>query len=83
MLGGSQPIKGLISAVAGLAIALVGTDARTGIERFTFGGSYLWDGIPLVIVAMGIFAVPEMVDLAPALEQWAGDCRPGAVTGPS
>lgn len=64
VLGGSQPLKGLISAVVGLALALVGTDARTGIERFTFGGSYLWDGIPLVIVAMGIFAVPEMVDLA-------------------
>ncbi len=64
VLGGSQPVKGLIGAVFGLSIALIGTDARTGIERFTFGGAYLWDGVSLVIVAMGIFAVPEMVDLA-------------------
>jgi putative tricarboxylic transport membrane protein len=64
VLGGTQPVKGLIGAVVGLAIALIGTDARTGIERFTFGGSYLWDGVSLMIVAMGIFAAPEMVDLA-------------------
>lgn len=64
VLGGTQPLKGLISAVAGLAIALIGTDARTGVERFTFGASYLWDGVALIIIAMGIFAVPEMVDLA-------------------
>lgn len=63
VLGGKQPLKGLIAAVVGLSIALIGTDARTGVERFTFGGSYLWDGISLVIIAMGIFAIPEMVDL--------------------
>ena len=49
ILGGTQPVKGLISAVVGLSIALVGTDARTGIERFTFGSSYLWDGVSLII----------------------------------
>jgi TctA family transporter len=64
VLGGTQPVKGLISAVVGLSIALVGTDARTGIERFTFGGSYLWDGVSLIVIAMGVFAVPEMIDLA-------------------
>ena len=64
VLGGTQPVKGLLSAVIGLSIALIGTDARTGVERFTFGGTYLWDGISLIIVAMGIFAVPEMVDMA-------------------
>lgn len=63
VLGGKQPLKGLIAAVVGLSIALIGTDARTGVERFTFGGSYLWDGVSLVIIAMGIFAIPEMVDL--------------------
>jgi TctA family transporter len=63
VLGGKQPVKGLVSAAFGLAIALVGTDARTGIERFTFGTSYLWDGVSLIIIAMGMFAVPEMVDI--------------------
>jgi putative tricarboxylic transport membrane protein len=63
ILGGSQPVKGLLSATMGLSVALVGTDMRTGIERFTFGSSYLWDGVSLIIIAMGMFAVPEMVDL--------------------
>ncbi len=63
ILGGTQPVKGLISAVMGLSIALVGTDARTGIERFTFGSSYFWDGVSLIITSMGLYAVPEMVDL--------------------
>ena len=63
ILGGKQPVKGLVSAVAGMSIALIGTDARTAIERFTFGTSYLWDGVSLIIIAMGMFAVPEMVDI--------------------
>ena len=63
ILGGKQPVRGLVSATVGMAIALVGTDARTGIERFTFGISYLWDGVSLIIIAMGMFAVPEMVDI--------------------
>lgn len=63
ILGGKQPVRGLISATVGMSIALVGTDARTGIERFTFGTSYLWDGVSLIIIAMGMFAVPEMVDI--------------------
>jgi putative tricarboxylic transport membrane protein len=64
VLGGKEPVKGLVAAVAGLAIALIGTDARTGIERFTFGSVYLWDGLEIVIIAMGVFAVPEMFELA-------------------
>ena len=63
VLGGKEPVKGLIGAAIGLSIALIGTDARTGIERFTFETSYLADGIPLVIMAMGLFAIPEMVEL--------------------
>ncbi len=64
VLGGKEPVKGLVGATFGLAIALIGTDARTGIERFTFGYPYLWDGLHIVIVSMGIFAIPEMYELA-------------------
>ena len=35
--------------------------ARTAIERFTFGSSYLWDGVSLIIIAMGMFAVPDIL----------------------
>lgn len=64
VLGGNQPIKGLVGATFGLALALIGTDARTGIERFTFDNPYLWNGLSIVIVSMGIFAIPEMYELA-------------------
>ena len=64
ILSGNSAIKGLMAAVLGLGITLIGTDARTGIERYTFEDFYLWDGIKLVLVALGVFAVPELVDLA-------------------
>lgn len=64
VLGGKEPVKGLVGACFGLAIALIGTDARTGIERFTFDNPYLWNGIHVILVSMGIFAIPEMYELA-------------------
>jgi len=38
-------------------------DPQTGVLRWVFGQLYLWDGVPLVPVALGIFAIPEIVDL--------------------
>jgi TctA family transporter len=64
ILSGNAPLKGLMAAVLGLGIALIGTDARTSIERFTFGDYYLWNGVHLVLVALGTFAVPEIIDLS-------------------
>lgn len=63
VLGGKEPVKGLTCAVVGMGIALIGTDTRTGIERFTFGTGYLESPISVVIIAMGIFAMPEMFEL--------------------
>ncbi len=64
VLGGSQPLKGLLAAVLGLMIATVGTEQRTGIERFVFEeGGYLAEGIHVIIVALGLFAVPELIAL--------------------
>jgi TctA family transporter len=63
VLGGKSPVKGLLGAVVGIGIALIGTDTRTGIERFTFGTGYLESPLSVVIIAMGIFAMPEMFEL--------------------
>lgn len=57
-------LKGLISGALGLLVSLVGMDAQTSIVRYSFGQLALWDGIGLVAVAVGLFAVPELVDLA-------------------
>jgi TctA family transporter len=57
-------IKGLAAGGLGLMIAFIGEDPMTGTARFSFGTEYLWDGIKLVPVFLGIFAVAEMIDLA-------------------
>ena len=55
-------IKGLLGAAFGLAIALIGVDPITGTERLV-AVEYLWDGIPLVPAIVGLFAIPEILDL--------------------
>lgn len=64
VLSGRAPLKGLIAGAIGLLVGMVGMDPQTGIMRWEFRQLYLWDGVPLVPVALGIFAVPEIVDLA-------------------
>ena len=63
VLSGNAPVKGLIAGGFGLAIGMIGMDPQTGMIRWAFGALYMWDGIPLVPVALGLFAIPEIVDL--------------------
>lgn len=58
-----QPMKGVLSAAAGLILASVGLDAFTGIQRFTFGQSELFDGVPLLPVLIGLFSVSQAFNL--------------------
>ena len=64
VLSGKAPVKGLMAALFGALVSTVGLDDKTAILRFTFGGLYLQDGLNIVAVALGIFAVPELIDLA-------------------
>jgi TctA family transporter len=64
VLSGNAPIKGLLAAIMGVLISTVGVDDKSGVERFDFGGMYLWDGVNIVLVGLGLFAVPEMIALA-------------------
>jgi len=61
--GGSLP-RGLIAGCAGLLLATIGLDPRTGAQRFAFDMPYLMNGISLVPVGIGLFAIPEIIDLA-------------------
>jgi len=63
-LSGKDMIKGLISGGIGLFLTTVGVDMQSGIERYTFGQLFLWDGIGLVPITLGFFAFPEIIDLA-------------------
>jgi putative tricarboxylic transport membrane protein len=53
--------KGLIMAVAGLALAMVGQDPVSGLDRFTLGSITLLDGVGIVPVAMGVFGLGEVL----------------------
>ena len=56
-------IKGLLTAAFGFAIALIGFSPMGGVVRTNFGIEYLWDGVPFVPVVVGLFALPEVIDL--------------------
>lgn len=56
-----SPIKGIVSVVAGLMLAMVGMDTTSGQLRYTFGILELQDGLNLVAMAMGLFGVAEIL----------------------
>jgi TctA family transporter len=64
VLSGGSPLKGLAGACIGLMVATAGDDPQTGTLRWTFDSLYLWDGLPVVPLALGLFAVPELADMA-------------------
>ncbi|MBI4321436.1 MAG: tripartite tricarboxylate transporter permease [Chloroflexi bacterium] len=62
-LAGDQPLKGLMAGGLGLLLATIGGAPGVGFYRFTFDLPYLLTGIPLIIVALGMFGLPELVDM--------------------
>lgn len=63
VLAGRSLAKGLAACCVGLIIGSIGGAPATGEFRMIFGLDYLYDGIPLVIVGLGFFAIPEIADL--------------------
>src|SRR5215218_359135 len=64
---GRSVVRGLSSLALGLALGLVGIDSQTGQARFTLGIPQLLDGIDVVIMAVGLFAVGEAFYVASRL----------------
>lgn len=72
------PALGLLSGLMGLALASVGT-ATTVLEyRFTFDTLYLRDGLSLIVIALGLFAIPEMLKLLSQNQAVTESIKPGA-----
>jgi len=63
VLSGNRPIRGILAAGLGLTLGALGDAPAVPVYRYTFGIDYLMDGIPLVIVGLGLFAFPEIIDL--------------------
>jgi putative tricarboxylic transport membrane protein len=57
-------VKGLVTTGLGFLLSFVGQDPRTAEPRYTLGLLYLWEGLSLVPIVLGIFSVGEMLDLA-------------------
>jgi TctA family transporter len=62
ILSGRQVLKGLTAAGFGLMLGTLGAAPAVAIYRYTFDIDYLIDGIPLVVVGLGLFAFPEIID---------------------
>jgi TctA family transporter len=63
VLSGNAPLRGITAGCFGVMIAMIGTDPQTGTLRWTMDSLYLWDGLPLLPLLLGVFALPELCDL--------------------
>ena len=70
-VSGSNLLKGITAGAFGLILATVGLDPVASVPRFTLesiigedSSLFFWDGISLVVVTVGLFAIPEIIDLA-------------------
>jgi len=61
---GASTVRGLASLFLGLLLGLVGIDSQTGQARFAFGVPELLDGVDVVVLAVGLFAVGEALYVA-------------------
>ena len=63
-LSGNSVLLGLIAALVGLGLSYVGYSENGALPRYWLGATYLLEGLPLIPVVLGLFALPELIDLA-------------------
>jgi putative tricarboxylic transport membrane protein len=66
VFGGGDPIKIIISTLAGLFLAIIGLDVVSGVPRFSFGIPQLLGGVDFIVIICGIFGLAEVFN---SLEQ--------------
>jgi putative tricarboxylic transport membrane protein len=69
-LATESPVKGLYSALVGLFLSTVGMDLQTGQVRFAFGSPWLLEGIDFIVVAIGLFAISEVLIQAETIHRF-------------
>ena len=87
-LSGENVPKGLLAGGFGLVLAMVGLDPIESVPRFTLEGIlgqdnslFLWDGVSLIAVTIGLFAIPEIIDLAVQGTSIAHEGAPSKLSG--
>ena len=78
MLSRGAMLKGITAGLLGILLSTVGTHQGTATERFTFGSLSLIEGLPLISVMLGIFALPEVLDLCVTRQAVAARTRPSS-----
>jgi putative tricarboxylic transport membrane protein len=63
-LGEKNVFKGILAGIFGIFLATIGFDTFTGAKRYTFGSLSLSNGISMVALMMGLYAITEMFDQA-------------------
>ncbi len=64
VLGRGSSMKAFIAGGLGIMVSFVGFHSGTGMLRYTWDIIYLWKGLDVVPIFMGLFAIPEVIDLA-------------------
>lgn len=80
-LSRGSALKSIAMVIIGLILGLAGTDVTTGYPRFTFGIPELADGINLVALALGLFALSETLSGINSAERRVVDRTPGTRYG--
>jgi len=79
ILAGRIPLKGVAAACLGLMVGTIGeADAGGSLRMATYDIPYLTDGLKLVVVGMGVFAIPEIVSLLRQDRAISKDAKLGA-----
>jgi putative tricarboxylic transport membrane protein len=60
-LVGDSLLKAMVGVLIGLMISCVGIDSNSGVYRYTFDLIHLSDGIPFIVLVIGLFAVSELL----------------------
>ncbi|MEO1092180.1 MAG: tripartite tricarboxylate transporter permease [Pseudomonadota bacterium] len=61
---GKDAVKGLMASVLGLLLGTVGLDQLSGAARYTFDQVWLLSGLDLIVVLVGLYALPPVLQLA-------------------
>lgn len=69
LLAGESKIKSLLSLIVGLWLTSIGTDLFTAQSRFTFGLSDLVGGVEFMVIAVGVYAIAEVMSSVAAGEK--------------
>ncbi len=63
VLSGGSALKGITACCIGVALTTIGLSSFLAEPRWNFDTLYLYDGLPIVPITLGLFAVPEIADM--------------------